>query len=369
MIKSRRVAALAVAVAAIATVVSITLGTAQGASTKTSLVVAGVHSGSVKDAGYNQAQHDALMYLKSKMPDVKLLEAENIPEANVEPMFQNMIHAGAKLIFATSFGYQDFALKVAKSNPGVDFEHAGGWKLSRNFGTYWATASPVAYAMGVAAGKVTKTNKLGFVGAVPIPDVIGAVDAFHLGAQSVNPKVQTVVIFTGSWSDPSKEASAVNTLANQKVDVIADEVDSPITVVKTAEQRHIFVTGYHSKAAAKYAPKYWLTGVDFNWGPMFVKLTKDVIDGKWKAMNWKPPVTMGIVKLAPFGPNVPSAAKTAATNVMRQFLSGKRTSAFVGPIYDQSGRLRIKKGQAPPAGGTFEQNVTWLAKGIIGRTK
>jgi basic membrane protein A len=370
MVVSKRAGVLVVTMAVVAAFVSVAWGTAQGASSKTSLVVGGIYIGSAKDAGFNQAQHDGVMYLKNHVPGVKVLEAENVPETpNVESVMQNMINQGAKLIFATSFGYQDFALKVAAKNPTVDFEHAGGNKHAKNFGTYWAWSSPVNYALGVAAAKVTKTGKLGFVGAIPIPDIVGAADAFHLGAQSVNPKIKTVVIFTGSFSDPAKEASAVNTLANQHVDVVAQEVDSPITVAKTAEQRHIFVSGYHSAAAQKYAPKYWLTGVDFHWGAMMVQLAKDVLNGTWKARNWVAPVSMGIARLAPFGPQVPAAAKAAATKTLRGFVTGQLKSPFKGPVYDQSGKLRVRKGEQPPIGGKLEYSINWLAKGMIGRTK
>jgi len=365
----RRARLAAVTVVAVAVLLTLVFA-AQAASTETSLTVGAIYVGSVKDAGYNQSQHDAVMEMKSRIKGVKVLETENIPEtSNVESVMDKMINQGAELIFPTSFGYMDFALKVAKKNKDVVFEHAGGYKLASNFGTYWATASPVSYALGVAAGKTTKTGKLGFVGAIPIPDVIGAADAFHLGAQSVNPSVKTIVIFTGSWSDPAKEASAVNTLANQKVDVVGGVVDSLITVTKTAEQRGVFVAGYWSAAAKQYAPKYWLSGADFDWAPIITTFARQVINDTWKSKAVKPPAQAKIVQLAPFGPKVPAAAKAAATKVMREFTTGKRTSAFVGPIYDQKGKLRVPKGKAPPAGGPFEQTITWLAKGMIGRTK
>jgi basic membrane protein A and related proteins len=369
----RRKALLAAGIAVLvaAALVSVAWGSPASPATSratTTLIVGGIHVGSVKDAGYNQAQHDGLMYMQAHVPGVKVIEAENIPESpQVESVMQNMINQGAKLIFPQSFGYQDFALSVAAQNPTVEFEHPAGYKYAANFGTYWAASTPINYALGVAAAKLSKTGKIGFVGAMPIPTIIATADAFHLGARTVNPKITTTVIFTGSWSDPAKEAAAVNTLANQHVDVVATLVDSPITVVKTAEQRHIFAIGYHSAAAQKFAPKYWLSGVDFNWGPMFVQMAKQCLNGTWKAQNWVAPVSMHVAKLAPFGPKVPMAVRLAATNVVKLFATGKQTSVFKGPVYDQSGKLRVKKGVQPPA--SFEQNVTWLAKGMIGRTK
>jgi basic membrane lipoprotein Med (substrate-binding protein (PBP1-ABC) superfamily) len=158
----------------------------------------------------------------------------------------------------------------------------------------------------------------------------------------------------------------VNTLANQQVDVVGTLVDSPITVVKTAEQRHIFAVGYHSAAAEKYAPRYWLSGVDFKWGPMFVQMVKQYLAGEWKAQNWIAPVKMNVARLAPFGPKVTLAAKKAAGTAVWRFASGKQTSVFKGPVYDQSGKLRVEAGAQPPA--SFEQNVTWLVRGMIGKT-
>jgi basic membrane protein A and related proteins len=288
------------------------------------LIVGGIHVGSVKDAGYNQAQHDGLMYMKSHVPGVQVIEASNVPEGpQVETVMQNMIGQGAKLIFPQSFGYQDFTLNVAAKNPGVMFEHPAGYKYAPNFGTYWAASTPINYALGAAAAMVSKTGRIGFVGSIPIPTIIATADAFHLGAMTVNPKIKTVVIFTGSWSDPAKETASANTLANQHVDVVAGLVDSPITYVKTADSRRIWSVGYHSKAAQKYAPKYWLSGVDFNWGPMFVQMAKDVMNGTWKAKNWVAPVSMHIAKLAPFGPRVPAAAKARSVKIVRDFATGK----------------------------------------------
>lgn len=362
--------AAAFAMLAAAVLVGVWAASSASAPTKhdATLIVGGIHVGSVKDAGYNQAQHDGLAYLKQHVKGVKLIEASNIPEGpQVESVMQSMINQGAKLIFPQSFGYQDFALTVAGKNSNVVFEHPAGYKYAPNFGTYWAASTPINYALGAAAAKVSKTGKIGFVGAIPIPTIIATADAFHLGAQSVNPKIKTVVIFTGSWSDPAKEAAAVNTMANQHVDVVATLVDSPITVVKTAGQRHMWAIGYHSKAAEKYAPKYWLSGVDFNWGPMFVQMAKKVMNHTWEPRNWIAPVSMGIARLAPFGTKVPAAARAKANAIVKRFATGKQTSAFKGPVYDQSGKLQVPKGVQPPA--SFEQNVTWLVKGMIGNTK
>jgi basic membrane protein A and related proteins len=348
--------------------VALVLAGSGSTATSPTLTVGGIHVGSVKDAGYNQAEHDGLMYLKAHVPGVKVIEAENIAEGpGVQTVMQQMINQGAKLIFPQSFGYQDFALNVAAKNPTVMFEHPAGYKYAKNFGTYWAASDQVNYSLGIAAALTSKTGKLGFIGAMPIPQVIASADAFQLGALSVNPKVTTTVIFNGTWSDPGKEAAATNTLADKGVDVVACLVDSPITIVKTAEQRHIFAIGYHSAAAAKFAPKYWLSGVAFNWGPMFVNMTKAVMNGTWKAQNQIAPASSGVAYMAPFGPKVPTVAKAAAKKMLNQFMVGERESAYTGPVYDQSGKLRIKAGQTPDA--NFVNTVTWFVKGMIGKPK
>jgi basic membrane lipoprotein Med (substrate-binding protein (PBP1-ABC) superfamily) len=335
---------------------------------QTKLIVGAIHVGSVKDAGYNQAQHDGIMAMQKAIPGVKVIEAENVPEGpDVVRVMQNMIGQGATMLFPQSFGYMDFGLQVAKSNPGVFVEHPAGYKLSNNFGTYWAASDQVDYALGIAAAMTSKTGKLGFVGAMPIPTVLASAIAFHQGARSVNPHTTTTVIFNGSWSDPGKEAAATNTLADKGVDVVACLVDSPITVVKTAEARHIYAIGYHSAAAAKYAPNYWLSGVAFDWSSMFTTMANNVINGTWKSQMLIAPASSGVAYLAPFGPKVPSSAQAAATKAYSEFKSGVRTSAFMGPIYDQSGKLRVAKGKYLTP--QDEQNVYWLAQGMIGKTK
>lgn len=366
--KTRRAAVAAVLLAA-AALVSVACGSSPATtSQQPRLIVGGIHIGSIKDAGYNQAQHDGLMYLKAHVPGVKVIEAENIPEGpDVERVIETMIAQGAKLIFPQSYGYQDFALNVAKKHPDVIFEHPAGYKSAPNFGTYWAASDQINYALGAAAGKVTKSGKLGFIGAMPIPQVIASAMAFHLGARSVNLKVTTTVIFNGTWADAGKEAAATNTLADNGVDVVAQLVDSPITVTKTAEKRGIWAIGYHSAAAAKFAPKHWLSGVDFKWGPMFVNMATAVLSETWKPGYVSPPVSAGIVRLAPWGKNVPASAKTAATTVLAKFRSGQLKSPYQGPIYDQSGKLRVKKGAVPDA--NFINSVTWLAQGMVGKAK
>src|ERR1700685_4136538 len=202
------------------------------------LTVGAIYVGSVNDFGYNRSMHDGLTAMKDAIPGTQLLEAENVPEsAEAERIMEGMIQQGAKLIFATSFGHQQFAFNLAKKHPDVVFEHAGGWMQAANFGNFFAATQAAWYPMGVAAGKMTKSHTLGFVAGVPIGYVIGNINAFALGARSVDPDVQVRVVVTGSWSDKAKEAAAANALIDQGADVITMHVDSPATVIRVAESR------------------------------------------------------------------------------------------------------------------------------------
>ncbi len=220
------------------------------------LIVGAIYVGSINDYGYNRAMHDGLMAMKEAVPGVTVLEAENVPElAEAERVMEGMIQQGAKLIFATSFGHQQFAFNLAKKHPDVVFEHAGGWMQAANFGNFFGATQAAWYPMGVAAGKMTKTNTLGFVAGVPIGYVIGNINAFALGARSVNPNVEVRVVTTGSWSDKAKEAAATNALIDQGADVIAMHVDSPATVIQVAESRGAYSIGFQSIEARALAPK------------------------------------------------------------------------------------------------------------------
>jgi basic membrane protein A and related proteins len=335
-------------------------------TTPTRLIVGAIHVGSIHDAGYNQAEHDGLVAMTKIVPGIKLLEAENVPEGpGSVTVMENMIQQGATLIFPQSFGYQDFALQVAAKHPNVYFEHPAGYKQATNFSTYWGASDMYSYTLGVAAGLMTKTNKIAFLGGFPIPQIIDSIDAFHLGARSVNSTVTTYAVFNGTWSDPAKETTATNALADQGVDVVTGIVDSQISFVQTAEKRGIMPIGYHSSAAAKFAPNGWISGIDFQFGKYFAQCAQEVIDGTWKANNYIGDLSSGMVQLAPFGKNVPDSVKTKVLAVEQQFKSGSLKSPFVGPVYDQKGTLRIKPGEVPDY--NFVNTVNWFAQGIVGQ--
>src|SRR6202042_771722 len=238
------------------------------AQDKPSLTVGAIYVGSVNDYGYNRSMKDGLEEMKRNIPGLKLVEAENVPEsAESERVMEGMIQQGAKLIFATSFGHQQFAFNLAKTHPDVYFEHAGGWIQAPNFGNFFGATQAAWYPMGVAAGKMTKSNTLGFVVGVPIGYAIGKVNAFGMGGRSVNPKVETHVVVTGGWSDKTKEASAANALIDQGADIVTMHVVSPATITQPAASRNAYAIGFQSIEAAQLAPKFWITGLGFTWGP------------------------------------------------------------------------------------------------------
>ncbi|MFZ3359302.1 MAG: BMP family ABC transporter substrate-binding protein [Xanthobacteraceae bacterium] len=336
------------------------------AQDKPSLIVGAIYVGSVNDYGYNRSMKDGLDKMKRNIPGLKLIEAENVPEtAESERIMEGMIQQGAKLIFATSFGHQQFAFDLAKKHPDVYFEHAGGWMQAPNFGNFFGATQAAWYPMGVAAGKMTKSNTLGFVVGVPIGYAIGNVNAFEMGARSVNPKAQTRVVVTGGWSDKAKEAAAANALIDQGADVVTMHVDSPATIVQIAESRNVYSIGFQSIEARQLAPKYWITGLGFTWGPFMTETAKSVIAGTFKPAMVREGLGQGMMAIAPFGPAVPPDVRTLVTASADKV--GQGFNPFTGPVTDNTGVVRIPAGQS--WGGDKMGNFDWYVEGVIGKAK
>ena len=331
------------------------------------LIIGALHVGSMNDAGYNQAQHAGLVAMNENLPNVKLIEAENVPEsADAERVMENMIQQGAKIIFPQSFGYLDPALNVAAKYPDVTFMHPAGFKLADNFGTYWGNNFEAMYLAGIAAGAATESNQLGFITAFPIPNILASLNAFHLGAKSVNPDVVTTLVINGAWVDPTKEAAATNALADAGVDVVTMIVDSPVTIVKTAEERGIKVIGFHSDALQEFAPNGWLTGVAYTWGPLFTRIVQSVEDGTWKSEHIRGGVESDYVTLAAFGPSVTEETKAQIEAAKAGIISGE-LKIFQGPILDNEGTVRIPEGEA--GGIELLDTTDWLVEGVVGQTE
>jgi basic membrane protein A and related proteins len=323
-----------------------------------------IYVGPRTDYGYNYAMDQGRMEMEKAL-GIKTVFFENIPEnAEVERVMERLASQGFKVIFPTSYGYLDPALNVAKKHSGITFMHAGGFKLAPNLGTFFADIDEVEFLSGMAAGAATKTGKLGFIAAHPIPQTLRNINAFTLGAQSVNPKATMTVVWTGTWSDPAKEAEASNSLADQGVDVLTMHVDGPITIAQTAEKRGIMVCGYHADAS-KFAPKGWLTGSAWNWGPLMTAIVKSIGDGKWKSEHLRGKLKDGYVKLASFGPAVPEATKKAIVEKQKAYASG--TALWTGPISSQDGTVILKAGETMAMEKV--ESMNFLVKGVTGTLK
>jgi basic membrane protein A and related proteins len=337
------------------------------AAAEPQLKVGILHIGSIADAGYNQAHAEGVQVMKRNLPNVEVIEVENVPEgADAERVMENMIKQGAKLIIPASFGYLDPALRVAKKYPDVKFVHPGGYKLAPNLGVYWASTPEAFYLMGIAAGKTTKVNKAGYVVALPISFFLANVNAFQIGARSVNPKVETRVVFTGTFLDPAKEAAAANALLDQGVDVLGVIVDSPIAVVQTAEKRGAYSVGYHYIGVQKFAPKGWISGIAFTWGELYTRFAKQVMDGSWKSENLLGNLGSDYLTIAPFGPAVPEDAVKLVNAKKQEFISGK-LEVFQGPLKDNKGAERVKAGEVWPMANLGKMD--WLVEGVIGQSR
>jgi basic membrane lipoprotein Med (substrate-binding protein (PBP1-ABC) superfamily) len=331
------------------------------------LIIGALYGGPITDAGYNQAMHEAVMEIKTNIDCVKIIEAENVPdEAGATSTMENMISEGAKLIFATAFNHQYPALDLSKKYPDVKFEHAGGWEMGPNFANFFGTPPDGWYMMGVAAAKMTKSNKLGFVAAFPLGWTSTFINAFELGAKSVNPDVQTIVAYTFAWGDRAKEADTTNSLINQGVDVITMHVDSPSTVISTAESRGVYSIGYQNLAAQEFAPEYWISGTGFTLGGKLTWLTSTVLDGTWEPIFLRCGIKDGCMAVAPFGPNVPQEVQDLVMQTQADIESGKIV-VFAGPIKDQDGNVKVAEGEV--LGDDAMSAVDWFVEGVVGSPK
>jgi basic membrane protein A len=336
------------------------------------LVIGFIYVGPRDDYGYNQAHAEAATVLKG-LPGVKVVEEEKVAETvAVEKSMESMINLdGATLLFPTSFGYFDpHMLKLAAKYPKLQFRHCGGlWakeKHPANTGSYFGYIDECQFLNGVVAGHASKSGKLGFVAAKPIPQVLRNINAFTLGARSVNPKITTQAIFTGDWSMPVKEAETTNSMIAQGIDVVTCHVDSPKVVVETAERAGIFTCGYHANQS-KLAPKGYLTGAEWNWQKVYVDFVNAMKAGQAPGNFVRGGLKDGFVKTSPYGAAVPEKAKAEADAIKAKMVAGGY-SIFKGGLKDNKGNVVV------PAGSDYDQlepkleSMGWLVEGVIGAT-
>jgi simple sugar transport system substrate-binding protein len=336
------------------------------------LTVGFIYVGPRDDFGYNQAHAEAAAVLR-KMSGVKVVEEEKVAEtSDVQKTMESMISLDdATLVFPTSFGYFDpHMLKVAQKYPDIEFRHCGGMFKAgvhpANTGSYFGYIDEGQYLNGIAAGHATKSKKLGFVAAKPIPQVLRNINAFTLGARSVDPAITTQVIFTGDWSMPVKEAEATNGLVNAGVDVITCHVDSPKVVVETAERRGIYTCGYHANQAP-LAPKGYLTGAEWNWITVYKDFVEKTKAGEKPGQFVRGGLKDGFIKTSAYGPAVSSESKAAAEAVKAKMMAGD-FPIFAGPIRSNTGKEVIAAGQSYGQTDIWLEGMDWLTEGVIGST-
>jgi len=331
------------------------------------LKIAFAYVGPVGDGGWSFAHDNGRKALEAAMGD-KIVTSfvENVPEsADAERVIRDMAGQGNKLIFGTTFGYMEPMLKVAAEFPDVKFEHATGYKQTDNMRTYDSRTYEGAYMAGVIAGAMTKSNTLGVVASVPIPEVIRNINSFTLGAQSSNPKIKTKVVWVNTWFDPPKETEAATSLINGGADVLFQNTDSP-AVLKTAEAKGKRAFGWDSDMTA-YGPKAHLASSVINWGPYYIKTTQEVLDGTWKAgpgaHSWWG-VKEGAIDIVSIADDVPAETKAKVDEVKKGLADGS-FAIWKGPLKNNAGKEVLAKDVV--ADDKFLSGINFYVKGVEGK--
>ncbi len=323
------------------------------------------------DYGYNQAAYAGSQAVKKAFPDIEVITAENVPETDeAARVMEGMIAKGAKVLFATSYGHLDAAVQVAAAHPDVVVVQQGNTisgTITPNEGTFFGTVYEPVYLAGIVAGKMTKSNKLGYVYAFPIPQTLANINAFELGARSVNPAAETITVNTSNWCDPAKQADAAASLLGQGVDVLTQHQDCQATVVKAAEAAGAMIVGYHADASS-LAPNGWIAGSEWSWDALYNDIVKTAIDGDFTGSKYNANYRAGFASgenpfvESEFGSKVPADVKKAVDTAKAGF--SKTQSVFTGPIDGQDGKPVV------PAGTTLDaaavDSMGYFIKGVVG---
>jgi basic membrane protein A and related proteins len=362
--RGRRVAVVAL-LGALAVVALALAGSTSASSKASPIKAAWIYVGPHNDAGWSQAHDMGRLYVQKQLgANVKTTYKENIANgAQLKQTVASLVRDGNKIIFGTSFGFFDKAL--AAKYPNVLFEQATGTDMSKNMSEYFGAAEDSIYLSGMAAGAASKNGKIGYIVPFAIPEVIRHANAFALGAQATHPGATVKLIWTNAWFDPAKEKKAAESLVASGVDVLGQNVDSP-AAGQYAQSKGIPWVGYDANAK-KFAPTSWLTAATYNWGPYYLSRVKAVMNGTWKSGFYYGSIKDGLITLAPFGPKV-SAKTKALIAAKRKAIVNNTFEVFGGPLYDQSGKLKV------PAGKTLSVQpdlyaMNWLVKGVIGSAK
>ncbi|MDF2840790.1 MAG: med [Clostridia bacterium] len=330
------------------------------------LKVGFIYVGSANDGGYSQAHDEGRKYLQEQLGDkVETIYKESVPESSeCEKVINDMIDQGATVIFATSFGHMDFVEKASKAHPDVKFYHCSGYKSGPNFNNYFGAMEQARYLAGIVAGMKTETNKLGYVAAFEIPEVVRGINAYTLGAQSVNKDITVKVNWTHTWYDPAKEKEAAKALLDAGCDVLAQHQDTTATQ-QAAEEKGVWAIGYDLDTRES-APKAYLTAPIWHWGKYYETEVQKIIAGNWKQENYYGNIKDGMIELAPLTANAPEGAQAAVEKAQAAIVDGS-LNVFAGPIKDQTGAEKVAAGSAM----TFEEmmSVDWFVQGVEGKIK
>ncbi len=320
-----------------------------------------VYVGPIGDHGWSY-QHDQSRLAVEKELGIDTTFVESVPEgADAERVIRQLATAGNDIIFTTSFGYMNPTLKVAKKFPKIKFEHATGYKRSKNVSTYSARFYEGRAVLGTIAGKMTKSNIIGYIGSFPIPEVIRGINAMTLAARKVNPDVKVKVIWVNSWFDPGKEGDAAKALIDQGADIITQHTDSPAPL-QVAEKRGVYAFGQASDMKA-FAPTKQLTSIVNNWDAYYIARVKAAMDGSWKSGDTWGGIKSGMVEMAPYGDAVPEDVRKLADEVKASIIDGS-FKPFQGPIKNQKGELVVKEGDSLDDGILAKLN--WYVEGVEG---
>ncbi|WP_127529750.1 BMP family ABC transporter substrate-binding protein [Paenibacillus kobensis] len=322
--------------------------------------VAFVYIGVPGDGGWTY-QHDLGRKAVDEKFGIKSTIVENVPEGpDAQRVFEELAQKN-DIVFGTSFGYMDAMVNAAAKYPNVKFAHATGYKTADNLSTYAGRGYQTGYLAGMAAGKMTKNNKIGYAAAFPIPEVIYTINAFALGAQSVNPDATVQVVWTNTWFDPAVERQAAVSLLDKGVDVLANYQDSPAGIQAAAE-RNVFGLGNDSDMN-KYAPEHYLTNPTWNWAPYYIDQVQQVVDGTWKPSNYWGSIADGIADIAPFGTSVPQDVRELIEAKKKEITDGAY-QVFTGPILDQDGKEKAAAGAVLTDDDIH--NMMWFVQGVTG---
>lgn len=333
----------------------------RGASAQAPLGVGFVYVGPIGDHGYTWTHDQGRLALEKEYGSkIKTSFLENVAEGpDAARAIRQLAQAGNQLIFATSFGFMNPTIQVAKQFPKIHFEHATGYMRADNVATYNARFYEGRAVIGTIAGHMSKTGQAGYVASFPIPEVVMGINAFHLAARKVNPNFKTKVVWASTWYDPAKEADAAKALIDQGADMITQHTDSAAPL-QAAEQRGVFAFGQASDMKA-FAPKAHLTAIVDDWSGYYIKRVKDVMDGSWKTGDVWDGLKAGMVRIAPYNDAVTAAARAAADEVIKGISAGT-LHPFTGELKDQKGVVRLKAGEK--ASDEMLSKMDWYVDGI-----